>query len=311
MRPDLEMTDENTIRALLEAFSELNLKAYHYYDPQTLGLNAEKHKQDLVLSIYGGQGSRNRMALVPAICEINGIHYVGPDVYGRVICQDKEVSKHLANQCGLKTPEHRIIRGTNDLDVIRYFPTPFVVKPIMEGSSIGIGPNSLVHKSEDGIILAKELFESLRQPIMVEAFVSGREVSYNCIEAQPENLWTYSEIHVEGREDYFDTNLFDAEEKLYRRLPRKVRTIDAELSKEDRTKLNRLLETIGRFSYCRVDGKSREGEFVFLEITPDAWIAPTGAFAASFMNKGWPYADVIKAILSSVIINPHDQLASG
>ena len=304
MRQDLEMTDENTMRALLEALAELGLKVYHYRDPKRLGVNAKKHARDLVLSIYGGKGSRNRMALVPAVCEVHGLAYVGPDVYGRVICQDKEVSKNLARQCGLDTPRHRVIRSTEDLKAVEQFQPPYVLKPLMEGSSIGISPSSLVREGEDGAGVARSLLDELGPPLMAEAFVGGREVSYNCIEASPENFWAYSEIHVEGRDDYFDSHLFDADEKLNRRLPRRVRTIDDELNEEDRERLNRLLATVGRFGYCRVDGKHREGRFVFIELTPDAWIAPTGAFAASFINKGWSYAEVIGAVLSSATPAP-------
>jgi len=304
MRQDLEMTDESTMRALLGTFAELGLKVYHYRDPKSLGENAKKHARDLVLSVYGGRGSRNRMALVPAVCEVHGLAYVGPDVYGRVICQDKEVSKNLARQCGLGTPRHRVIRAPEDLKVVEHFPPPYVLKPLMEGSSIGIGPSNLVREGEDGVRLARKLLDELGPPLMVEAFVGGREISYNCIEASPENFWAYSEIYVEGRDDYFDSHLFDADEKLNRRLPRRVRAIDGELHEKDRERLNRLLAMVGRFGYCRVDGKHHEGRFVFIELTPDAWIAPTGAFAGSFIDKGWSYAEVISALLSSAALAP-------
>jgi D-alanine-D-alanine ligase len=265
MWKDLEMTDETTMRALLQAPSELGLKVYHYRDPKSLAVNAKEHARDIVLSIYGGKGSRNRMALVPAMCEVHGLAYVGPDVYGRVICQDKEVSRNLARECGLDTPRRRIIRAPEDMKVIERFPTPYVLKPAMEGSSIGIGPHSLVRNGEDRLAVARGLFDELGPPIMVEAFVAGREVSYNCIEASPENVWAYSEIYVEGRDDYFDSHLFDANEKLNRRLPRRVRTIDGELNEKDRERLNRLLAMVGRFGYCRVDGKHRDGQYVLHE----------------------------------------------
>lgn len=307
LRQDLEMTSEATLQTLLSTFAELGLQVHHYRDPKALGWNAERHVNDLVLSIYGGQGSRNRMALVPAICEANGLRYIGPDVYGRIICQDKEVSKNLARECGIEAPLHRIVRRLDDLGVVDYFPKPFVVKPVMEGSSIGIGPHSLIHEGEDGADIARRLLQEFKQPVLIEAFVGGREVSYNCIEAEPENLWSYSEIHVEGRDGYFNSHLFDADEKLHRRLPRRVHTIDQELDDEDRKRLNKLLTMIGRFGYCRIDGKHNEGRFVFIEITPDAWIGPTGALAASFMNKDWSYANVIEAILFSATLNPQDQ----
>jgi D-alanine-D-alanine ligase len=300
-RRDLEKSEDSTVAALLSAFRELGITVHHYKEPSELGANAKHHREDLVFSIYGGEKSRNRMALVPAICEAHGLRYVGPDVYTTIICQDKEISKNLAHESGLTTPRHRIVRTKEDFGSIRSFSPPFVVKPLLEGSSIGISQKNLIFKEQDGIAFAEDLLITFEQPIMIEEFIGGREVSYNSIESQPVNLWSYSEIHVAGQEDYFDSHLFDADEKLHRHLPRTVRTIDSELSETDKTHIDRFLAAVGKYGYCRVDGKHYKGKFVFLEVTPDAWIAPGGAFAASFINKGWSYADVISKVLASAV----------
>jgi len=303
MRRDLEKSEATVLDALFSAFDELGLRVHHYEDPGTLSSRAKDHQEDLVFTIYGGEASRSRLALVPAVCEAHGLSYVGPDAYGSIICHDKEVSKHLARDCGLQTPRHRVVRAEEDLDVINLFSTPLVVKPLSEGSSIGISQGNLIKNKNVGIKLAKELLYELRQPVLIEDFVPGREVSFNCIEGRPDNFWSYSEIHVEGQENYFDTHLFDAEEKYEHYLPRRVVTIDSELPQQDHRGFCRLLNAIGKFGYCRIDGKHLNGRFVFLEITPDAWIGPTGAFAASFINKGWKYADIIYAVLASAASN--------
>ena len=117
-RSDLEMSEESTVRTLIGALKSLGLPVHHYDSPSSLGLNAAKHRDDLVLSIYGGRESRNRMAIVPAICETYGLRYIGPDTYGRIVCQDKEISKNLAKSCGLLTPRWRLLRRPTDVEFI-------------------------------------------------------------------------------------------------------------------------------------------------------------------------------------------------
>jgi len=298
-RRDLEKTAQQDLGSLLAALATLSVPVVHLESPAELSAQAGRFRSDLVLSIYGGAGSRNRMALVPAICEAHGIAFVGPDVYGRVICQDKEISKRLARDCGVLTPRYRILRSESDTCVLSAFHLPFVLKPLLEGSSIGISQRNIVRETAAGRSLASELFAAFNQPLMAEEFVGGREVSYNAIDSGSARHWAFSEVFVEGAPGYFDTRLFDADEKLHRRLPRTVRTIDEELSCADKQAIDHFLDTLDGFGYCRVDGKLLDGRFHFLEVTPDAWIAPPGAFAASFMNKGWSYEDVIRAVISS------------
>ena len=186
-----------------------------------------------------------------------------------------------------------------------------MAKPLLEGSSIGISSRNLVHSANEGAALSLELLRTFHQPVMIEEFIPGREVSFNCIESNPTWVSAYSEIIVEGEPAYFDDHLFDADEKQYRRLPRSVRNIDDELDLTDHACLEAFLSVISPFGYCRVDGKHLNERFVFLEITPDAWIAPRGAFAASFMNRGMSYEDVIALILGSAPPAPLNQSANG
>ncbi|MCV6609226.1 MAG: ATP-grasp domain-containing protein [Amphritea sp.] len=298
-RRDLEKSEPETVNQLIQAIQKLGRNVVHYQSPDELGKNASKHKNDLVLSIYGGESSRNRMALVPAVCETFGLKYVGPDVYGRVVAQDKEVSKRLALDFGLETPEWRIIRRIEDVSCLEDFDFPCVVKPLMEGSSIGITQSNLIYNSEQAALLAEKLIESLDQPVIVEQFIPGREVALSVIESNGEIHSAYSEIVIEDQPDFFQDKLFDAEEKSNPTRGRTVRNIDAELSPEDLGKINKFMVSFGNFGYCRVDGRHLDGKFYFLEITPDAWINKKGQFAMAFTEKGWSYEKVINEILIS------------
>lgn len=299
LRRDLEMTDPRTLETLQATIAGLGVRVHLYSGPDELATNAARHGADIVLSIYGGKGSRNRMALVPAICESLGLRFIGPDVYGRIVAQDKEITKRLASDCGLLTPAWRVLRSVTDLVYAEGVRLPVVIKPLLEGSSIGISQRSRVTSASDIEPVAIEMLEKFGQPVLVEEFVAGREVSYGEIERAGQDSWAFSEMFIEGQADYFTDRLFDADEKQTPTAGRSVRNIDRELLPQDKNAINKLLAAFGTYGYCRVDGRLADGRFHFLELTPDAWIGPRGQFARGFTAKGWRYSEVIAAVLAS------------
>ena len=298
-RHDLEKSSSGTVAAITKAIESLGVRALHLPSLDALTERAShRHPGDVVLSIFGGERSRNRMALVPAICESFGVRFIGPDVYGRVVCQDKEISKTLASQCGMITPWHRIVRNESDLDRLGSVPFPVVVKPNMEGSSIGISERCRAESASQMREVARELLGEFRQPVLVEAFVGGREVSLNVIEAADGMDMRLAEITVQDHPNYFDDHLFGLELKAPW-IGFDVALLDDSLMEQDVSAATRLLEAVGHVGYCRIDGKLFDGRFHFLELTPDAWLDPEGTFAQSFTRRGWTYPQVLRSILAS------------
>jgi D-alanine-D-alanine ligase len=309
-RHDLEATGPETLARLLETIRSLGLAAHHYKGPAELARNAQRHAGDVVLTIFGGQRSRSRMALVPAVCEAFGLNFVGPDAYGRIIAQDKEISKRLAMESGLLTPAWRVVRDPYDFDSLDPLSLPVVVKPLLEGTSIGIGQRSLQREFQGVKALAEELLAKHRQPVIVEEFIGGREVSYNSIETGAGPLTAFCEVAITERPDYFDSRLLDLDEKFFRKHQRTIVDIGSELASQDRDAIAKFLSFFGRYGYCRVDGKLRGGRFHFIELTPDAWIDPSGQFAAPFLTQGLPYAAIIEFVLASAFVTPPPPSAS-
>jgi D-alanine-D-alanine ligase len=298
-RKDLEKSSNETVQDLIDTIKALKKNVIHYETPEQLAKNAHMHKNDTVLSIYGGSKSRNRMALIPAICETYGLSYIGPDVYGRIIAQDKEISKRLAKECGLLTPNWVVIRSTGDFRHLKNISYPSVVKPLMEGSSIGIAQSNLVINELEANHLVGYILKEFKQPAIVEEFIPGRETALCVIEKQAGVDYAYSEITISGKPDFFKNRLFDVNEKNYPTKGRSVANIDNELNHETLDKMKKLLKAFGRYGYCRIDGRHNDNGFYFLEITPDAWINRDGQFSKAFTEKGWTYTEVIQQLLAS------------
>lgn len=298
-RRDLEQTEQDTLDDIVAAADSLGVEVHHYQSPAELAKSADRHRADLVLSIYGGAGSRSRMAITPAVCEAFGLRFIGPDTYGRVIAQDKEISKRLAVACGLSTPAWRVVRTEREASIASRLDPPVVVKPLLEGSSIGISASSLQITSEGAKDKAIALLQEFKQPVLIEQFIAGQEVSYTKFEYPADDLWGLSEVVIAGDKDYFSNRLFHADEKVIRDPRRTVRNIDLMLAPDDKMAIDQFLSAFGQYGYCRVDGRLSEGRFHFIELTPDAWLGRAGQFAMSYTEKGWSYTDVIAAVLAS------------
>jgi len=311
-RTDLEQTDPQVLNDVVSAITTLGLSCRHFETPAELVAAAGDLREALVFSTYAGGRSRNRLTLVPAVAESLGLDFVGLDAMGQALAHDKEVMKRIASDCGLATPRWRVVRDRNSAKICKEFPTPYLVKPLSEGSSIGISQANIICDGDKGTTLAIELLERFRQPILVETFVAGREVSLVSIEAEPAPHQGFVEVAVEGEPDYFSHHVFDADEKLNRRLRRNIRRIDDALHPDDHLAIKTLLSTLGHYGFIRVDGKlTRDGRFQFLELTADPWLGILGHVAQAFMNEGWSYPDVVHAILASAQLAPRSRAANG
>ncbi|NOR64261.1 MAG: D-alanine--D-alanine ligase, partial [Rhodobacteraceae bacterium] len=287
-------------------------KVLHLQDPQALAEFADDKNQNLVLSTFGGANSRSRLALVPALCETFGIPYVGLDAHGQSICHDKWVTKQIAKDCGLLVPRGHVIRKKSDLQFLQGADFPLMVKPLTEGSSIGISQDSIVYDAPSLELQVGKLLKQFSSSVLAEAFVRGREVAYCAISgASPEEIGvrSFNEIAVRGDAGYFEDRVWSANEKKRKLTDRYVRSIDSELGEKDRAALERLLLALGDYGYIRIDGRLHKGRFYFIEATPDAYLGPQGQVAQGFMNAGWSYPEVLEAILQTARSRLHGQPA--
>ena len=220
-------------------------------------------------------------------------------------------AKQLARQSGLKTPRAREYHAIEEIRHIDDWSYPVIVKPSAEGSSIGISQSSIIDSPEKLKTKAKDLLTALDASIMIEEFVTGREVSVAVIQGTIGAYSSFNEVIVEGEPDYFLDRVWDAHEKYHRELPRRVKSIDDELKDDDRRAIGRFLTALGDFGYIRIDGRLQDGCFHFLEATPDAWLGQGGQLAQGFVNDGWTYPEVLAAIIETARTRLPNPTATG
>jgi D-alanine-D-alanine ligase len=137
-------------------------------------------RPDVVFNIAEGRGGRGREAHVPALLELLGIPYTGSDAVALGMTLDKMLAKRLAAAEGVSTPGATVLENGDEplADDLRF---PLIVKPLREGSSMGVTRRSVVAGETELRASTRALIEKYRQPVLVEEYVAGREVTVGLI----------------------------------------------------------------------------------------------------------------------------------
>ena len=125
---------------------------------------------DRVFIALHGRGGED--GTIQGALDVLGIPYTGSGVLGSSLAMDKQRAKLVWRACGVPTPDFVVLDSERQLpgagEVLGW---PLVVKPVHEGSTIGI---SKVHDDES---LHRGWFEALRydDEVIAEPFMSGPE----------------------------------------------------------------------------------------------------------------------------------------
>jgi D-alanine-D-alanine ligase len=115
-----------------------------------------------------------------AILEDLEIPYVGSDTFTIAIATDKSLAKRLWQQVGLPISPFCLARSEQDCRVFRDDPPfeyPLFIKPVAGRGSVGINDASVVHNYDQLVSGVVERFENIGQPVLIEKFLRGREIT--------------------------------------------------------------------------------------------------------------------------------------
>lgn len=267
--------------------------------------NIRREEVDIVFNISEGRGSfRSREAQVPSVLEMLGIPFTGSDPMCLAVCLDKPVTKQLVADAGIPTPRWLIIADESELGNIdwRGFPFPAIIKPSYEGSSKGIRNTSLAENNSQAEAEIARILRDYRQPVMVEEFITGDEVTVGIIGNSPPKLVGMMRIlpkkkekhfvySVEVKRDY--VNRVDYESPV--RLPAPV------LEKLEQYSL-KAFKVLGCRDFSRVDFRiGNNGTPYFLEINPLPGLGNYSDLIIMAIKMGWTHEGVICAVLDAAL----------
>jgi D-alanine-D-alanine ligase len=167
----------------------------HAFDPAERGLEAliEEGFDRAFIVLHGRFGEDGTLQ---GALEFLGLPYTGSGVLGSALAMDKLRAKLLWKAEGLPTPPHELLHANTDFEAVaRRLGSPLMVKPVREGSSIGM---SKVHRA-GALEEAYALAVNYDRAVMAERFIDGTELTGAILGTEPLPL-----IRLETPREFYD-----------------------------------------------------------------------------------------------------------
>jgi len=267
-------------------------------------VNILREKVDFVFNIAEGRGNyRSREAQVPSVLEMLDIPYSGSDPQCLAICLDKPLASRLVESAGVCTPKRQVISG-HELGgmVDSFFPFPAIIKPAHEGSSKGIRLTSVVENPEQAGEAIEKLLKHYRQPVMLEEFIEGEEVTVGIIGNSPVKVLGMMRIVPKVRSGHFVYSL--EVKRNYKELVEyecPARLEPKILQNLEVSALN-AFKALGCRDFARLDFRvSPEGVPYFLEINPLPGLGTHSDLVIMAQKLGWTHEELITGVLNAAL----------
>jgi D-alanine-D-alanine ligase len=145
----------------------------HAFDPATTPLG-ELQQRGFARCFIALHGRFGEDGTVQGALELMGIPYTGPGVMASAVAMDKLMTKRIWLAEGLSTPAWRQVHsGADTRAAFAALGSPMIVKPVREGSTIGLSKVTALEQCDAAYALAAG-----QDPlVMCEQFIAGDEVT--------------------------------------------------------------------------------------------------------------------------------------
>jgi len=167
----------------------------HPFDPSEQGLHKllENGFQRAFIVLHGRLGEDGT---IQGALELMGMPYTGSGVLASALAMDKWRSKLVWQAAGLPTPDYELLDVNSDLvAVAEKLSLPLFVKPVNEGSSVGISKVKKLSELRPAYVEAAKY----DQLVMAEEFVSGGEYTVAVLGKQALPV-----IKIESAKEFYD-----------------------------------------------------------------------------------------------------------
>jgi D-alanine-D-alanine ligase len=259
---------------------------------------------EFVFNIAEGQGvGRCREARVPAVLEMLRIPYSGSDPLTMAVTLDKDCAKRFVQSHGVLVPwgvTLDIDQSPDELTVSGRF--PLLVKPAWEGSSKGIRNRCLVDGSNQLRQVVASLRSDHRQPLLIEEFVVGDELTVGVLGNDPPRILGVMRVLPRQGGDRFVYSLEvkrDFRNQVDYECPARL---SGEVLGRVETAALTAYRALGCRDVARIDFRLRDGQPYFLEVNPLPGLNPESSDLVIMSGLlSWTYPQLVEAIFRAAI----------
>ena len=279
---------------VLQALKSKGIDA-HPFDPAERSLAelaAEKFDR-VFIALHGRYGEDGTLQ---GALELLGIPYTGSGVMASSVGMDKVTTKIVWLAAGVPTPRYVTIAAGAAVDtdaIVAELGLPLIVKPPLEGSTIGI--TKVVDAA--GLQAAVDLARQYDKVVLVEQFIQGREFSVPVLGSGPtaRALPIVEIVAPEGNYDY-QNKYFTDDTKYHCPAP-----LDAATTQAIQAHVVNAYRALGCEGWSRIDVLLRESdnEPFLLEVNTSPGMTTHSLVPMAARAEGTSYEDLCVDILRS------------
>jgi len=305
-----EFDSAETIQAIDETLKDLGYETDRIGNIKNLiSRLVAGDKWDMVFNIAEGLRGFGREAQVPAMLDAYDIPYTFSDPLVLSLTLHKAMTKHVIRDHGIITPDFCVVMTESDISGVN-LPFPLFAKPVAEGTGKGITHHSRILTENELISMCRRLLSEYKQPVLVEAFLPGRELTVGI-------LGTGRDSAVIGVMEIIQRDNAEPDVYSYRNKERYKDLVEYRLANDGiAEKAGEMALAVWRRLGCRDAGRvdlraDADGIPNFMEVNPLAGLHPQHSDLCIIASMvGISYTALIEAIISSAMerINKEQQL---
>ena len=279
----------NSGNAVLEALRKQGYDA-HPIDPKTFPVATLKEQGfDRVFNILHGRGGED--GTMQGLLEQIELPYTGCGVMASALTMDKMRTKMLWKAFGLPVAEMEIVTTENRINlnpmaVVKKLGLPLMVKPSLEGSSVGLTKVKTVEELESAVDFALKFDRT----VLIEEWLAGDEFTVPVLDGEvlpsikivPEGeFYDYNAKYISDNTQYFcPAGLTEAREQELRRLVKQA------------------YDVVGCRGWSRIDVMAdAEGKFRLVEVNTNPGMTSHSLFPKSAATVGYSFEQLVEKIL--------------
>jgi D-alanine-D-alanine ligase len=284
--------------AILAALRDKGYDACPVFVDRDIDLVLRQTQIDVAfLALHGRYGEDG---CVQGLLEMLGIPYTGSGVLASALAMSKAKTKEVLRLHNLPTAPGYLVDGDagDDADDIieghASFGFPAVVKPVGEGSSLGV---RLV-RDELELVAAIEEAQRFDDDVLVERYIEGKEISVAVLDGKPlgaievaprRGFYDFQNKYTPGRSDYHFPARLSPER--YRSVLRLAALANDALGCEGATRVDLIA--------------SERGNEVVLEVNTLPGMTPTSLLPKIAHGAGLSFDDLVEEILKGAKLRAH------
>jgi D-alanine-D-alanine ligase len=287
---------EVSLKSGTQVYQALNKDKYDIrrYDPLTdLGRLVQDAKDlDVALIIMHGRGGED--GSMQGLLDLLEIPYQGSGVLASALAMNKELSKAIYQMAGLRVPA--ALSFTRDMvpspqEIEGKLGLPVVIKPVNEGSSIGITKAGTPEALQAGLDAAF----ALDNRVLVEEFIEGTEVTGGVLGNARLQAMPLVEIIPSSAYTFFDYEAKYQPGATQEICPARL---DADLTHRAQECAIKAHQALGCRGYSRTDMMVKDGEIYVLETNTIPGMTATSLFPQGAQAAGIDFPTLLDTLIN-------------